>query len=143
MVAYVSTWWTVFRIAIEERLVYRGDFALGTLMRQIASAKEELIPKWKLMQITKMLCGVVMDAEEQIGLHKQQPNGALSGLLSQNSNLDLYNTDAELPEFSAFTVEDEESARENGGAKERSASEKSFVGKQRMAMDVKAYHPLP
>src|SRR4051794_17339224 len=28
-----STWWTILRIALEERLVYRGDFALGTLMR--------------------------------------------------------------------------------------------------------------
>lgn len=26
-------WWTFFRVSIEERLVYRGDFALGTLMR--------------------------------------------------------------------------------------------------------------
>jgi ABC-2 type transport system permease protein len=26
-------WWTILRISIEERLVYRGDFALGTLMR--------------------------------------------------------------------------------------------------------------
>jgi ABC-2 type transport system permease protein len=26
-------WWMVFRIALEERLAYRGDFALGTLMR--------------------------------------------------------------------------------------------------------------
>jgi ABC-2 type transport system permease protein len=29
----LSTWWTILRIALEERLVYRGDFALGTLMR--------------------------------------------------------------------------------------------------------------
>jgi len=28
-----ACWWTVFRIALEERLAYRGDFALGTLMR--------------------------------------------------------------------------------------------------------------
>lgn len=28
-----GTWWTIFRISLEERLVYRGDFALGTLMR--------------------------------------------------------------------------------------------------------------
>jgi ABC-2 type transport system permease protein len=28
-----STAWTILRISIEERLVYRGDFALGTLMR--------------------------------------------------------------------------------------------------------------
>ena len=26
-------WWTILRICVEERLVYRGDFALGTLMR--------------------------------------------------------------------------------------------------------------
>jgi ABC-2 type transport system permease protein len=29
----LSTWGTILRISIEERLVYRGDFALGTLMR--------------------------------------------------------------------------------------------------------------
>ena len=29
----LSTWWTILRICLEERLVYRGDFALGTLMR--------------------------------------------------------------------------------------------------------------
>lgn len=29
----LQTWWTILRIALEERLVYRGDFALGTLMR--------------------------------------------------------------------------------------------------------------
>lgn len=29
----LKTWWTILRIGLEERLVYRGDFALGTLMR--------------------------------------------------------------------------------------------------------------
>lgn len=33
LLARVHCWWTVFRIALEERLAYRGDFALGTLMR--------------------------------------------------------------------------------------------------------------
>lgn len=33
MRARVGTSWTILRISIEERLVYRGDFALGTLMR--------------------------------------------------------------------------------------------------------------
>lgn len=33
MHAKLSTWWTILRICLEERLVYRGDFALGTLMR--------------------------------------------------------------------------------------------------------------
>lgn len=31
--ARAATWWTILRISLEERLVYRGDFALGTLMR--------------------------------------------------------------------------------------------------------------
>jgi ABC-2 type transport system permease protein len=33
MLARLTTWWTVLRIGLEERMVYRGDFALGTLMR--------------------------------------------------------------------------------------------------------------
>jgi ABC-2 type transport system permease protein len=33
MFSRAVTWWTVVRISLEERLVYRGDFALGTLMR--------------------------------------------------------------------------------------------------------------
>ena len=33
MYARAVCWWTILRIALEERLVYRGDFALGTLMR--------------------------------------------------------------------------------------------------------------
>lgn len=33
MYARIATWWTILRICVEERLVYRGDFALGTLMR--------------------------------------------------------------------------------------------------------------
>src|SRR5471030_2601082 len=33
LLARLLTWWTILRISLEERLVYRGDFALGTLMR--------------------------------------------------------------------------------------------------------------
>lgn len=33
VIARLQTWWTILRICIEERLVYRGDFWLGTLMR--------------------------------------------------------------------------------------------------------------
>ena len=33
MYVRATTWWTILRISVEERLVYRGDFALGTLMR--------------------------------------------------------------------------------------------------------------
>ncbi|MBL9125643.1 MAG: ABC-2 family transporter protein [Planctomycetaceae bacterium] len=31
--AQARTWWTMLRLSLEERLVYRGDFALGTFMR--------------------------------------------------------------------------------------------------------------
>jgi ABC-2 type transport system permease protein len=30
---WLSTWWTILRICLAERLVYRGDFMLGTFMR--------------------------------------------------------------------------------------------------------------
>jgi viologen exporter family transport system permease protein len=33
MFSRTLTWWTILRIGLEERLVYRGDFALGTLVR--------------------------------------------------------------------------------------------------------------
>jgi ABC-2 type transport system permease protein len=33
MSAPIAAWWTVLKISVAERLVYRGDFALGTLMR--------------------------------------------------------------------------------------------------------------
>jgi ABC-2 type transport system permease protein len=33
MISRTATCWTILRISLEERLVYRGDFALGTLMR--------------------------------------------------------------------------------------------------------------
>ena len=33
MYARVATWWTILSISLQERFVYRGDFALGTLMR--------------------------------------------------------------------------------------------------------------
>src|SRR5581483_11903157 len=33
LLARAQIWFTILRICLEERLVYRGDFALGTLMR--------------------------------------------------------------------------------------------------------------
>jgi viologen exporter family transport system permease protein len=33
MLARAQTWWMILRISLEERLVYRGDFWIGTLMR--------------------------------------------------------------------------------------------------------------
>src|SRR3982751_4674771 len=40
MIARAQTWWTILRICIEERLVYRGDFWLGTLMRFLPIATQ-------------------------------------------------------------------------------------------------------
>ena len=33
MYARAQTWWMIFRLCVAERLAYRGDFVLGTLMR--------------------------------------------------------------------------------------------------------------
>ena len=33
MLAQARIWWTILRVSLDERLVYRGDFAIGTLMR--------------------------------------------------------------------------------------------------------------
>src|SRR5262245_58564360 len=33
MYSRATTWWMILRVSLAERLVYRGDFALGTLMR--------------------------------------------------------------------------------------------------------------
>src|SRR5262245_32356774 len=33
MLARAQTWWMILRISLEERLVYRGDFWIGTMMR--------------------------------------------------------------------------------------------------------------
>jgi ABC-2 type transport system permease protein len=33
MQSTLTTWWTIFQLCVAERLAYRGDFVLGTLMR--------------------------------------------------------------------------------------------------------------
>ena len=33
MITRIRVHWTILRISIEERLIYRADFALGTLLR--------------------------------------------------------------------------------------------------------------
>jgi ABC-2 type transport system permease protein len=33
LLARTKTWWTILQISLQERLIYRGEFALGTLMR--------------------------------------------------------------------------------------------------------------
>ncbi len=40
MLARMATWWVIFRISLEERLVYRGDFMFGVLMRFLPFATQ-------------------------------------------------------------------------------------------------------
>ncbi len=40
MLARLTTWWVFFRVSLEERLVYRGDFMLGVLMRFLPFATQ-------------------------------------------------------------------------------------------------------
>ncbi len=40
MYAKAMTWWTYFRVSLEERMVYRGDFVLGIMMRFLPFATQ-------------------------------------------------------------------------------------------------------
>lgn len=40
MFARLTTWWMFFRVSLEERMVYRGDFMLGVLMRFLPFATQ-------------------------------------------------------------------------------------------------------
>ncbi len=40
MIARLTTWWMFFRVSLEERMVYRGDFMLGVLMRFLPFATQ-------------------------------------------------------------------------------------------------------
>jgi ABC-2 type transport system permease protein len=40
MIARLTAWWVYFRVSLEERLVYRGDFMLGVLMRFLPFATQ-------------------------------------------------------------------------------------------------------
>lgn len=45
------TWWTFFQISINERLVYRGDFMLGTLMRFLPTLTQIFL-WWAIYDVT-------------------------------------------------------------------------------------------
>ena len=40
MLAKAGTWWTYFRVSLEERMVYRGDFIIGVMMRFLPFATQ-------------------------------------------------------------------------------------------------------
>jgi ABC-2 type transport system permease protein len=66
MYARWTTWWTVLRVSIEERLVYRGDFALGTLMRFLPIVTQIFL--W----------GAIFAAVEHAGKAARELNGTRS-----------------------------------------------------------------
>ncbi len=39
-ISKIRTWWTYFRVSIEERMVYRGDFIIGIMMRFLPFATQ-------------------------------------------------------------------------------------------------------
>ena len=62
-VSRFGVWWTILRICIEERLVYRGDFALGTLMRFLPIITQTFL--WTAVFVGAVgpaaICGVTRD----------------------------------------------------------------------------------
>ena len=62
------TWWTFFQISINERLVYRGDFMLGTLMR--------FLPTLTQIFLWWAIYDVISDAPSQAS---DNPDGQIAG----------------------------------------------------------------
>jgi ABC-2 type transport system permease protein len=65
MVARLTVWWTILRIALEERLVYRGDFALGTLMRFLPIVTQ-LFLWWAVFESLRETRGLAAGADVEL-----------------------------------------------------------------------------
>jgi ABC-2 type transport system permease protein len=61
MYSKLQTWWTFFCISINERLVYRGDFMLGTLMRFLPTVTQIFL-WWSIFDVISN--GAVDPSEE-------------------------------------------------------------------------------
>lgn len=68
MLTGFSTWWQFFRLALAERLVYRGDFMLGTLMRFLPTLTQIFL-WWAIYDVVS----------DQASSAAGQPTGAASG----------------------------------------------------------------
>lgn len=62
------TWWTFFKISINERLVYRGDFMLGTLMRFLPTLTQIFL-WWAIYDVVS----------DNAGDTAEDPNGQIAG----------------------------------------------------------------
>ena len=69
MMERAMTWWTFFQISIHERLVYRGDFMLGTLMRFLPTLTQ-LFLWWAIYDVIS----TAGSADSETG-----PDGAIAG----------------------------------------------------------------
>ncbi len=54
--ARLRTWWTLFRVSLEERMVYRGDFMLGILMRFLPFATQVFL-YWAIFDTLQSAAG--------------------------------------------------------------------------------------
>lgn len=73
----LSSWWVIFRIALEERLVYRGDFALGTLMRFLPIITQIFL-WWAVFDAISANGPAAADVEQG------EPSGTLAGYTFQD-----------------------------------------------------------
>lgn len=60
MIARAVTWWVILRVALEERLVYRGDFALGTLMRFLPIVTQIFL-WWAILETVPSVVGYTFE----------------------------------------------------------------------------------
>lgn len=63
------TWWTFFQISINERLVYRGDFMLGTLMRFLPTLTQIFL-WWAIFEVV---------SDPDVIDKGQRPDGKIAG----------------------------------------------------------------
>ena len=73
MFAKASTWWTFFRVSLEERMVYRGDFVLGIMMRFLPFATQVFL-YWAIFETLQS---------------SQSPDGRLTGEIGGFTFYDL------------------------------------------------------
>lgn len=62
----VMVWWTFFKVAINERMVYRGDFMIGTLMRFLPTLTQIFL-WWAIYDVVKAQSGSETIASYRLG----------------------------------------------------------------------------
>ncbi len=76
MISAIQTWWNFFRLAFSERMVYRGDFMLGTLMRFLPTLTQIFL-WWAIYDVVASNAGLT-PASSGSGSAKM-PGGNIAG----------------------------------------------------------------